>query len=130
MPDQIFHPIETTLGVLSGRDALFLDQIEMDIQQGVLQLKGTINGALLAKSLNRDIAYVLTFFGVLALQLIELDSWDNCATSSFDEVWHSRWQVQLGGKVTPDHRHYLVQTYDDVIEVVCQRFDLMIEDEG
>jgi hypothetical protein len=34
--------------------------------------------------------------------------------------------LTLGGKVTRDHRHYLLQTYDDVFEVVCKAYDFIV----
>jgi len=66
--------------------------------------------------------YKLQFINVLAMKLIDLDSWQFVNQSSFDEVIHSDWIRQLGGKVTDEHRHFIVQTYDDVFEVICENF--------
>ncbi|MEM1296443.1 MAG: hypothetical protein AAGH89_13830, partial [Verrucomicrobiota bacterium] len=72
--------------------------------------------------------YRIDFSGVLAFQIIELDSWDGESESSFDEILESEWIRDLGGKVTSEHRHFLVQTYDDVIEVVCEAFEFTLID--
>lgn len=56
--------------------------------------------------------------------MIELDSWDDLSKSSFDEVMQSTWITSLGGKVDGSYKHYALQTYDEVFEVVCKRFTL------
>lgn len=47
--------------------------------------------------------------------------------SSFDEINQSNWIASMDGKISPDHRHFILATYDDVIEVICQDFDLALE---
>ena len=125
---QVFQPVETPLGILKGRDAIFLDKLEVDIQQGTLTIKGGFNGHLASKPIDKEVGYTLTFSDVLAFKVIELDSWSFNAASSFDEVVNSEWRAQLGGKVDQSHRHYIIQTYDDVIDVVCRKFTLAIKD--
>ncbi len=127
MSAQIFQPVETPIGILKGRDAIFLDKLEVDIQQGTLMLEGSFNGRLASKPVD-DVSYALAFSGVLAFKVVELDSWDYNAVSSFDEVLNSEWLTQLGGKVDQSYKHYLIQTYDDVIDVVCRKFTLAIKD--
>lgn len=46
---------------------------------------------------------------MLALRIIELDSWDWSGASCFDEVLDSAWIAELGGKVTDAHRHFVLQ---------------------
>jgi hypothetical protein len=121
-----FSPVVTSVGILQGRDAIFLDSFQFELH-GVLTLKGSLNGRLLERPVNEELAYTLVFTGVLALKVTELDSWDYSSASSFDEVNPSRWRVELRTrKMTPEHRHYLVQTYDDVIEVICTRYQLTL----
>ena len=55
--------------------------------------------------------------------MVELDSWDFRAESSFDEVIDSEWIQTLRGKVNKTHRHFLVQTYDEVFEIVCSGYE-------
>jgi hypothetical protein len=66
---------------------------------------------------------VVTFKGILAFQMVELDSWDRPIDAScFYEVLDSSWVRSLGGKVdVRRHHHYTLQTYDDVFDVVCER---------
>ncbi len=118
----IHTPIETPIGILTGRDAIYLDKFEFDSFN--LTLTGSFNGHLASNTTERWIEYELTFFGVLALKLIELDSWDFKCASSFDEVLNSEWQAKLGGKVSQRHKHYFFQAYDEVIEVICNSYAL------
>lgn len=126
MTKKIFRPIETPIGMLRGRDAIFLDTFDFELH-GVLRLAGEINGNLASRPTNRFLRYSLTFSEVLAFKVVELDSWDYQCQSSFDEIVDSEWCRTLGGKITPDHKHYQIQTYDDVIEVVASRFSLSLE---
>jgi len=124
---QEYQAIQTSLGILRGRDAIYLDRVDVQITSGILSLVGNISGSLCSEPQTQDwISYQLSFYGVLAFKVIELDSWDHGSSSSFDEIVNSNWIRELGGKVTPSHKHYLVQTYDDVMEVVCKRYDLQI----
>jgi hypothetical protein len=110
--------IETPYGVLYGRDTIFLDS--MDVSQGmnVVELRGELNVA--ASADERDQPYIFRFTGVMALQWVELDSWEGEGVSSFDEVLDSPWIAALGGKVDPSrHRHFHIQTYDEGFEIVC-----------
>jgi hypothetical protein len=119
-------PIKTSLGELSGRDCIFLDAIQFPNGSSVLVLEGEINGSLCDLPWNgKYIPYVLTFRGVMALKIIELDSWkwNGQTVSSFFEIEESSWIRELEGKVTIEHKHYLVVTYDDVFEVVCDQFE-------
>ena len=94
---------------------------------GFLKLSGGFNGRLASKPVNKSPEYLLTFSSVLAFKVIELDSWDYQCESSFDEIVDSEWCKTLGGKITPFHKHYQVQTYDYVIEVVASKFSLTID---
>lgn len=126
---QRFQPIETPLGFVNGRDGIYLDDIELSERTNRVTLNGAFNSALCSKadSPSTDFAGCrISFSGVLAFKVIELDSWDGNSESSFDEVLDSDWVRALGGKVTPSHRHFLVQTYDDVVEVVCESADVTL----
>ncbi len=117
-------PIQTKLGILHGRDCIYLDKVKLLNGNNTLVLIGEINGNLCSEQrIGADIPYKLIFTGVLALKMIELDSWDGNSESSFDEVINSTWVKCLGGKVQSWHKHYLVQTYDEVFEVVCEKHE-------
>ena len=119
-----YIPIETELGFLYGRDCIYLDKTEYGYS---LVLYGGINGNLCSiPQTNRFISYKLTFQEALAVHITELDSMYDLdfwgAESCFDEVNNSSWVKALKGKVTPNHKHFSLQTYDDVFEVVCKSY--------
>lgn len=123
---RIYRPIETPLGIANGRDAIYLDKVEFLNRTNTVVLTIDFNSALCSKPSRESIefdSYLLYFEGVLATSIIELDSWDWESESSFDEIEKSAWIKELGGKVTNEYRHFLVQTYDDVIEIVCRTFE-------
>lgn len=102
-----------------------MDDVSFQYGTYGLRLKGEINKNLVSdppESSEKLIPYELVFIGVLALKMIELDSWDFECESSFDEILDSKWVTDLGGKVSSNCKHVLVQTYDDVFEVVCSSY--------
>ncbi len=122
---QIYKKIETEIGTFWGRDCIFLHKITFENGTNNLILDGEIDGNLCnPERLGGDVLYRLRFEGILALSMIELDSWDCECESSFDEILDSEWIRALGGKVSEKHRHFLLQTYDDVFEVVCETYTL------
>jgi hypothetical protein len=122
-----FKPIETPLGFVHGRDGIYLDEVIFRDRTNTLVLIGSFNTSHCSAA-PKDIidfdSFRMTFNEVLAVQIIELDSWDFQCESSFDEILDSEWIRSLGGKVTATDRHFLIQTYDDVIEVVCGDFEI------
>jgi hypothetical protein len=121
-------PIETELGCFQGRDCIYLDDVTFEDGTTTLVLEGSINGNLCTvPQPSSFVSYSLRFRGVLALKIVELDSWDYDCESSFDEVHDSEWVRSLGGKVTPAYRHFCVQTYDDVFDVVCKTYQFEIQ---
>ncbi len=130
MKEQHFSPIKTQLGTLIGRDAIYLNSMFYD--GGDLIFEGNVNGHLASIPTNDNVFYRLTFSGVMALKMIELDSLyhldpmsdisGDC--SSFDQIINSQWIAELGGKVTAAHKHYHFGTYDDIFEVVCEDYEL------
>jgi len=133
-----YQSINTQSGILAGRDCIFLEEANFIHSERKLILKGSINNYISDKTLldARFSKYTLTFIGTLAVKMIELDSWEEsigddifAVQSSFDEVFDSEWieKLKLGGKVNSTHHHYLVLTYDDVFEIVCDKYNMKIE---
>ena len=130
---EIFEPIETVAGVICGRDAIFLDDVHFDYQKGTVELCGELSSTLCSKYKDDEdsfIGYSLTFSGVLAFSMTELDFKDY-GSSSFDRVMNSKWLDEMrrkdhSAKVKPNLEHYLVFTYDDVFDVVCETYELKI----
>ena len=130
MLHQTIVPIETQYGNLYGRDTIFLDETHLQHSPSILVLKGTINQS----DSQSETAYTLTFQQVMALLIIELDSWQNVAP----EIWYenptclgefknSDWIIALGGKVNLNQQHhFLVVTYDDVYQIVCESMTLVL----
>lgn len=125
-----YVPVETPVGILLGRDAIYLDKINLTDNAGRLALEGKFNANLASKPVDDFIDYTITFIGIMALEILELDSWfnkpQNGIKSSFDEVTNSKWVKKLGGKVEPGrHKHFQFVTYDLVFNIVCNNFDLI-----
>ncbi len=62
------------------------------------------------------------------MKLFEIDAWDYSSSSSFDEVLKSEWLLRFEGNKTAEHKHYMVQTYDAVLEVICLECELTFLD--
>jgi hypothetical protein len=122
-----FQPIETPLGIAKGRDAIYLDEVIFKDRTNTIVLVGSFNTALCSNPNKTGIdfsGFRITFHAVLAVEILELDCWDWESESSFDEIINSDWIRSLKGKVSEKNRHFLVQTYDDVIEVVCESYTI------
>jgi hypothetical protein len=137
MQKQSFRPVETSVGLVKGRDALYLNWVQQDVENNTIFLEMQISGQLASSPPDptKDYLFFVRFYGVLAYQMIELDSaynmekhseeWtDDSDGSCFDEVVNSRWIMELGGKVGSKHKHYTISAYDDVLDVVCERFEI------
>ncbi len=65
--------------------------------------------------------------------MIELDFGDFMGKSSFDFVQNSKWIAEMrnldsASKVKPQHKHYFLQTYDDIFEIVSFEYTLKLLD--
>ena len=122
-----FAPVMTPFGIINGRDGLYLAKVEFTHNLWQLVIYLFVNTKNCSKGkISDDSRLKLTFTGVLATKIIEIDSWDWNSASCIDEVKDSDWIVSLGGKITKEHRHYFVQTYDDVFDVVCTQMDMLL----
>lgn len=141
IPIESIIPIKTEIGILWGRDCIFLDRAVMDLERASdLILEGTINTNIVKEfappaglSASGELPYRLRFSLVLAVQILEFDTWcdlhdsdpvESAEPSSFEEVLNSRWKASLKGKVTEPDRHFRVSTYDDIIDVICRDYQL------
>ena len=130
---QTFEPIETVAGIISGRDAIFLDDVQVSLSPHTIELRGELNSLLCSKFKGEDsfIKYSLKFSGVLAFAMTELDFKDHLGVSSFDRVVNSQWLDKMcrkdhSSKLKPNIEHYLVFTYDDVFDIACESYELKI----
>ena len=125
--------VNTCLGVLKGRDCIYLDQVKQDGLNN-LTFTGDINGHLVSQ--HRDekdwFPYTLTFRRVLAYFSCELDTYKNMAGteyiagSSFDLIEDSTWLKSLPVREDFDkgiYRHYRLFTYDDVYNIIAVSYE-------
>lgn len=132
--------VNTCLGVLYGRDCIFLDQMKGDDRDN-LTFMGEINGHLVSRcsGVKRWFPYALTFQRVLAYFACELDTYENLAGtgylghldgSSFDLIEDSSWLKSLPVREDFDknrYRHYRLFTYDDVFNIIAVSYSLEAE---
>lgn len=117
---------DTEIGIISGRDAIFLDAVKYEESLRTLTITGDVSGALSSKS-NTDefIGYKITFFDVVAYSSVELESWAGPDfQSSFFEIKDSKWLVDLSSELFDKLIHLVLQTYDDVFEIACVRYEI------
>jgi hypothetical protein len=126
MAAQSFQPIETEAGIFKGRDAIFLDELKFD--GTYLNLQGELSGKLSSLPTNFWIKFTLVFYGCLAFKVTHIDLCDFNWESSFDQVLDSDWITTLEDKTSPKVKHFLVVTYDEVIEVACRNYQLTLGD--
>ena len=145
-------PIETELGTIVGRDAIYLKEVVF-IHDGEYCIKATVLGFNCTKiAEDVDFAISLTFKGVFVWRAVELDVAEHVTNietdSSFDLVEHSellanlrKWdQASKTGKIDRGydangkysdqvwHQHFVLSTYDTVFEIIAQSYDLVIEE--
>ncbi len=125
-------PCETVVGNIAGRDAIFLDDVSYT--GGVLILRGDITSSLCShfEGDAKWISYKLTFWRVIAVQIVEIDLSDWEGRPSFIEIHGSSWLTQFRQKDTTDrmslqHKHFRVMTYDDVFDIIATSFQLDIQ---
>ena len=129
--------VNTCLGVLKGRDCIYLDKVERDGLNN-LTFTGDINGHLISQ--HRDekdwFRYTLTFRQVLAYFACELGTYENLAKtghlkrSSFDLIEDSTWLKSLPVREDFDkgiYRHYRLFTYDDVYNIIAVSYEFAAE---
>lgn len=121
------------LGKIWGRDAIYLTNIEF-MGTRTVKLTGDFNGTLCENVKNDvDVSYKLTFKGILEFRSVELDFFDHSHySSSFERVIDSsKLKAFSNGsqafKLSDTHKHYIFHTYDDVIEVVANDFEIELE---
>jgi len=129
--------IDTCLGVLNGRDCVYLDQMKRDDLNN-LTFTGDINGHLISQHRNekRWFPYTLIFQRVLAYFACELDTYENLAGlwhlngSSFDLIEDSSWLKSLPVRKDFDkdiYQHYRLFTYDDVYNIIAVSYKLEVD---
>jgi hypothetical protein len=148
--DQILNenirPIETEVGFITGRDAIFLDTLKM-VTESEFCIAGGLMGTHCSKiDEDIEIKFSITFKGVLLFKMLELDFDDYPYASCFDLIENSSKLAAMRkrcnvigigkmdsgmnsqGKYCHDiyHQHFIFRTYDTVFEIIAQSYDLVI----
>lgn len=134
METEIRRPIQTAVGAIFGRDAIFLDLMTQD--GPVCNFSGDLNGNLCSAGEGADeyIPFQIAFDGVRALHCWELDVYPRQAelvVASFHVVENSAWVRSLCETCERDETlrtlsHYVFGTYDHIYELAAQRFELKL----
>ena len=129
--------VKTCLGVLKGRDCIYLDQVKRDGLNN-LTFTGDINGHLISQQRDEKdwFPYTLTFRRVLVYFACELDTYETLTEtkhldgSSLDLIEDSSWLQSLPVREDFDkgiYRHYQLFTYDDVYNIIAVSYEFAVE---
>lgn len=130
-------PIDTDLGILHGRDCIYLDLAKQD-KFDTMTFTGEINGALVSKHKNQKewFPFKLIFQRVLACYFCELDTYENLAgtsyldNSNFDWMEDSIWLQALPIRkdyIKDQYTHYRLFTYNVVYPMIAVAYQLEID---
>ena len=131
-----FKAIDTPVGIVAGRNAIYLDSIDYNYDARTVSFSGQFDAGLCRgyKGDKAWIDYTISYRSVIYFRQVELDHYSpdtlNEITSSIDENTGSELlaalkEIEKGNKISPDHKHYLLATYDDIFDVVAR--DIKIE---
>lgn len=118
----------------SGRDALTLEAVNVELYPHSLVLRGHANASLFFQAPGRgSVPFQLELHELLGLRMEDVDFADHepLSEGSFLVVVESRWLAEIqrrdfGGKVSKAHRHYLLQAYDDVVQVIASNHRFLL----
>ena len=133
--EEVLKPIITEVGIIIGRDAIYLDKVNF-INEQTFELVGGFTGSL-CENLDDDVetAYSIIFNNVHLFKMMELDFDEYEYVSSFDLIENSK---QLYKMITEDlernikkidnsYQHFIFRTYDTVFEIVGKDFKLILK---
>lgn len=117
--------INTDLGIIKGRDGIFLDQIIFHLETHV-----TLTGEFCIG--DEDIKFEMNFRGVIFFSAIELDFDQRNQMESLALIENSNKirefkRLDHSSKISKEHKHFYVRTYDSVFEIVSDKFELSLE---
>ncbi|MGG4345663.1 hypothetical protein [Paenibacillus lautus] len=122
--------INTELGVISGRDAIYLDKLNFTSTNEV-ELIGEINASLCSQvNDEKYIPYKFIVKGIYYFNMVELDiSYTNVlrdveVNSSLIEVIGSDLLTTIKEVRGLNLRHLIICTYDEIFEIACKAFEM------
>ena len=122
-------PVDTPVGILTGRDAISLDESTLPAAYGdTLTLVGELNGRCCSRNpAAPNWRYTITFTDVHGVRIAAVEFSDHPDhVASFEEVLESDWLADMQRADPPenlhgDAAHYRFWTNDDVFEIICAR---------
>ncbi len=141
----VIIPLLTPVGLLYGRDCVYLDNAQFVENPSRLHVTGELNGALIRHShpetQGREtqdfFPFYLIFERVIASSTCELDTHENLASPhtdgtrpSFVEIQNSPWLKRLPVRQDFDrriYRHFRLYTYDTVLDVFAASYTWQID---
>lgn len=124
--------IETSLGILKGRDCIYLDKVYKKDRSYLFE--GEINDRLLNNGKDGFIKYKLEFKNVISMFTCELDSYDAINTNgvySFEIIENSKYLKTIAVNDELDIKslkHYRLKTYNDVFDIIAEDYVFEIGD--
>lgn len=132
----MYIPINTQLGIISGRDAIYFNEQKFSESPYGMTFTGEIAGALCSYNhLYKEwVPYTLSFYFPIYYVCYELDLYPNgrYLKSSFSLVKESALltsilEKDITGKFKhQDFKHFVFATYDYVYEIIARDFKLEI----
>ena len=128
-------PIITSVGKIWGRDAIYLDNVNV-VNESTFELSGEFNGTLCSNlDNNTNKGYRITFNSVHLFKMIELDYDEIDYESSFDLIENSEQVAKMIkedkemhiGKINNSYKHFVFRTYDTVFEVIGKDYELELK---
>ena len=126
----IIKPIETSLGILKGRDCIYLDNVYKNARSYIFE--GEINCRLLNNGKDGFIKYKLEFKNVVSIFTCELNTYDAINTNSiysFEVIENSKYLKTIAANDKANIKslkHYRLRTYDDVFDIIAEDYILDI----
>ncbi|MCE5170832.1 hypothetical protein LQV63_16130 [Paenibacillus profundus] len=128
-----YKPVETELGFISGRDAIYVYDIHYDYNRRTVTLQGEFNGLLCSDISSEEfIAYEMIFEDVYVFKSIELDvclelmDTEEVTYCSIGEYTESDLLETIKKARNVHLKHYVIQTYDDVFVIACKHLKLTL----
>ncbi|WPP40011.1 hypothetical protein SK066_15475 [Paenibacillus hunanensis] len=127
--------VSTPLGYVYGRDAVYVDRLDYELERRHVTLVGEFNGTLASKSESDDfVKYTLCFEGVYYFNAMELDLHGDYLPIGKTDI-KSDWleyrqspllerAKQKAKRELKELRHFILFTYDNVFEIACQNYTL------
>lgn len=119
-------PIETEVGIINGRDAIYLESVQHSIHPSQLTIAGKLNTILCSRYVGgKDwIDYKIRFLNVCVYKCYELDMYgaETEIKSNFDYIQNPNWSFSL----PKNYMVYVFSTYDYIYEIACSEYILEI----